>query len=128
LRKLLLDYGAEEEPRPMDELTKLFDDNNLEELEKRPKEKRALEKQDAAFWGEGILAGPANRGDRPMIELLVRYGARVPDVSKWGRYYYFKHTEIAKFLPENEVMMAGTVQRMQRGALHRLLISNTYGS
>ena len=44
-----------------------------------------------------------------MIELLMRHGARVPDISKWGRYYYyyyyyyyyFKHTEIARMLLEN---------------------------
>jgi ankyrin repeat protein len=35
-----------------------------------------------------------------MIELLMRYGARVPAVSKWAPYYYFKHTEIAALLPE----------------------------
>jgi ankyrin repeat protein/GNAT superfamily N-acetyltransferase len=101
LRKLLLDYGAKEQARPMDDLARLFDDNNMEELEKRLKEKGALDGQNAAFWGEGILAGPANRGNRPMIELLMRYGARVPDLSKWGRYYYFKHTEIAKLLLDN---------------------------
>jgi len=101
LRKLLLDYGAQEEARAMDELARLFDDNNVEELEKRLREKGALDGQNAAFWGEGILAGPANRGNRPMIELLMRYGARVPEISKWGRYYYFKHTEIAKLLLDN---------------------------
>ena len=101
MRKLLLDYGARDVPRQMDELSKLFDDGNVEELEKKLKERGALEGQDKAFWGEGILAGPANRGNAAMIELLMRYGARVPDVSKWGRYYYFKHTEIAKLLLEH---------------------------
>jgi len=33
--------------------------------------------------------------------LLIRYGARVPDVSQWGRYYYFKHTAIAELLLDN---------------------------
>jgi uncharacterized protein len=101
MRKLLLEYGAQEEPRPMEELRKLFDDNKLEEMEERLKESGVLDKQGDAFWGEGILAGPANQGNRPMIELLMRYGARVPDVSKWARYYYFKHTEIAQLLLEN---------------------------
>jgi ankyrin repeat protein len=101
MRKLLLDYGAHEGPRVREDLRKLLDDNNLEELEERLKERGALDKQDAAFWGEGILAGPANGGNQPMIKLLLRHGARVPDVSKWGRYYYFKHTEIARLLLEN---------------------------
>ena len=33
-----------------------------------------------------------------MLELLIRHGARVPKVSKWGRFYYFKHTDTAAFL------------------------------
>ncbi|HKE24389.1 MAG TPA: ankyrin repeat domain-containing protein [Bryobacteraceae bacterium] len=101
MHRLLIDYGAHEESRPSDELRKLFDDNNLEELEKRLQERGWLDGRDAAYWGEGILAGPANGGNRPMIELLMRHGARVPDISKWGRYYYFKHTEIARVLLEN---------------------------
>jgi ankyrin repeat protein len=101
MRKLLLDHGAREVPRPMEELTKLLDDNDVEGLEKRLKESNALENQDTAFWSEGILAGPANRGNAPIIELLLRHGARVPDVSKWGRFYYFKHTEIAQLLLES---------------------------
>jgi hypothetical protein len=31
---------------------------------------------------------PAKLGNRKMIELLMRYGARVPNVSKWGAWYY----------------------------------------
>lgn len=101
MRELLLKYGAREEPPVMDDLRQLIDENKLEELEKRLKASGILDKQDAAFWGEGILAGPANAGNRQTIELLLRHGARVPDVSKWGRFYYFKHTKIAKLLLEN---------------------------
>jgi ankyrin repeat protein len=36
-----------------------------------------------------------------MLELLMRYEARVPDLSKWGARYYFKHYEIAAFLLGN---------------------------
>lgn len=54
-----------------------------------------------AFWGEGILMMPAKGADRPMLELLMRYGARVPDISKWGARYYFRHYEIAAFLLAN---------------------------
>jgi ankyrin repeat protein len=31
----------------------------------------------------------------------MRCGARVPDVTKWGRYYYFKHTDVARYLLEH---------------------------
>jgi ankyrin repeat protein len=101
MRELLLEHGAHENPQPLNELRKLLDENNLEELEKRLVEIGALEKQDTAFWGEGILAGPANAGNILVIELLMRHGARVPDISKWGRYYYFKHTAVAQLLLEN---------------------------
>jgi ankyrin repeat protein len=51
-----------------------------------------------AFWFEGILSMPANRGNRPMLELLMAFGARVPDITKWGAWYYFKRDDIAEFL------------------------------
>ncbi|MGB7069109.1 MAG: ankyrin repeat domain-containing protein [Pyrinomonadaceae bacterium] len=66
-------------------------------LKRRP----ALGLDEAAFWGEGILTMPAKDADRPMLELLMSYGAKVPELSKWGARYYFKHYEIAKFLMEN---------------------------
>jgi ankyrin repeat protein len=51
-----------------------------------------------AFWSEGVLSVPANGRDRRMIDLLMDRGARVPDISKWGMEYYFKHQEIAEML------------------------------
>jgi hypothetical protein len=63
-------------------------------LDKRPE----LATDPFAFWAEGIMSAPANRRDREMLELLLRYGARVPDVTKWGREYYFKHYDIGAFL------------------------------
>jgi ankyrin repeat protein len=62
------------------------------------KDRPELARNDLAFWGEGILAMSAKGGDQQMIELLMRYGARVPDLSKWGARYYFKHYETAAFL------------------------------
>lgn len=53
------------------------------------------------FWGEGILSMPAHDNRIDMLGLLLQYGACVPPVSKWGREYYFKHYEPAKFLLEN---------------------------
>ncbi len=63
-------------------------------LEKRPE----LATDPFAFWSEGVMSVPANRGDHAMLELLLRYGARVPDMTKWGREYYFKHYDTAAFL------------------------------
>ena len=61
-------------------------------------QRRELATDPFTFWSEGVMAGPANNGHREMLELLLRYGATVPDVTKWGREYYFKHYEIAAFL------------------------------
>jgi ankyrin repeat protein len=52
-------------------------------------------------WGDGVLAGPANAGDHEVLEFLIRLGARVPPVSKWAPYYYFKHERTAAFLLEH---------------------------
>ena len=52
-------------------------------------------------WGDGILAGPARDGRHDIIAMLLRVGARVPRVSKWAPYYYFKHEATAAFLLEN---------------------------
>lgn len=50
------------------------------------------------FWGEGIMLMPAKEKDFRMLELLMKFGARVPDVIKWGQFYYFEKYESAEFL------------------------------
>jgi len=77
------------------------DKNKHAEVEALLRERPELATDETGFWGEGILAMPAKDGDRQMLELLMRYGARVPGLSKWGARYYFKHYEIAAFLLEN---------------------------
>ena len=44
------------------------------------------------------LHGPAKKRDRRLLELLLRFRARVPEMSKWGRFYYFVHDDIAEYL------------------------------
>ena len=44
---------------------------------------------------------PARRGNRSMLECLMRFGAQVPSISKWARFYYFVHDNIAAFLLES---------------------------
>jgi ankyrin repeat protein len=56
---------------------------------------------DEAGWGDGILAGPAHDARNDILALLLRLGARVPRVSKWAPYYYFKHEATAAFLLEH---------------------------
>jgi ankyrin repeat protein len=100
LTRLLIEHGAVDNSGDMREFQMLVGDNELSKVEEYLKRSPELLEDESAFWGEGILSGPANGNRRDMIELLMRYGARVPDVTKWGPYYYFKHYETAKLLLE----------------------------
>jgi ankyrin repeat protein len=100
LRELMLKHGATEKKGPLHDLMERIDKNDLEQVERMLREHPEIVNDNAAYWGDGILAGPSNSGNREVIELLFRVGARVPEVSKWGPNYYFKHTEIAALLLE----------------------------
>jgi ankyrin repeat protein len=76
----------------------VVDQNALSEAESMLQKHPALALNKLAFYGEGILAMPAHDSAHAMITLLMRYGARVPYRSKWGREYYFKHFETAEYL------------------------------
>jgi uncharacterized protein len=67
-----------------------------EMLQRRPE----LATDPFAFWSEGVLMSPAGNHHREMIEMLMKYGARVPALSKWGAFYYFKHEDLAAMLLE----------------------------
>ena len=96
--------GAEDafEPKTMrDELGRLIAERRFDELERRFRDQPSLINvldDENWSWGDGILAGPANAGDHELLALLIRLGARVPLVSKWAPYYYFKHEATAAFL------------------------------
>lgn len=81
-------------------LEQLVGANALSAVEKLLERQPQLVHYELACWAEGILSMPANRAFRQMLELLLRLGACVPDVAKWGRAYYFKHYDIAAFLLE----------------------------
>jgi len=91
-------YGKDETQRRFQEMV---DQGRHREVETMLQERPELALDEDAFWGEGILAMPAKDGDRQMLELLMRYGARVPDISKWAPEYYFKRYESAALLLEN---------------------------
>ena len=93
-----IDRGKDETQRRFQELV---DKNRHADVEAMLQERPELARDELAFWGEGIMSMPAKDGDRQMLELLMRYGARVPDVSKWAQEYYFKNYESAVFLMEN---------------------------
>ncbi|HJR59830.1 MAG TPA: ankyrin repeat domain-containing protein [Vicinamibacterales bacterium] len=107
-------YAREDRARPEEEggefeyvrdderirFQKLVNVGALAEVEELLRRRPDLALDELAFWSEGILSMPANRGNRAMLELLMRYGARVPEVTKWGAWYYFKRYDIAAFLVE----------------------------
>lgn len=80
---------------------KLIGANAIGAVEALLQERPALALDQTAFWSEGVLMMPARNAQQTMLELLIRYGARVPDMSKWARAYYFRHYEIAVFLMEH---------------------------
>ena len=100
LHRLLLAHGGIDAPSPREQLERLIDDQDLAGVEELLKANPGLVHDPSAYWGEGILAGPANGRNQAMLALLIRYGARVPTVTKWGRSYYFKYVENVAFLLE----------------------------
>lgn len=60
----------------------------------------AFAKDETYFWGEGILTFAAKFNNREMIDLLMSYGAKVPNVIKWAPAYYFERFEGASYLME----------------------------
>ena len=81
-------------------LEKLIGANALDAVEAVLDQRPDLVDDEYVFYAEGVLAMVANRSLRAMLELLLARGARVPDVAKWGRFYYFKHADIGAMLLE----------------------------
>jgi len=98
LLELLRAHGGKDQSSDRDRLGQLIDDGDLTGVDRWLTAHPELVSDDAAYWSEGLLAGPSNGGNHAILELLMRHGARVPTVTKWGRYYYFKHTDTAAFL------------------------------
>ena len=93
-----IDYGQDEGQRRFDQAVHA---GKLSEVERLLNDRPDLARNELSSWAEGVLMMPAKKGNRPMIELLMRFGARVPAMSKWGRFYYFVHDDIAAFLLES---------------------------
>ena len=101
LYEFLLAHGGEDEPDDSERLERLVETENVPELEKILQQHAALVHDERAFWHEGLLSGAAAKPSRLLVSLLFRYGARVPTVTKWGRFYYFKHTDMVQVLLEH---------------------------
>ena len=97
------DEGGEilyERDEERERFQRLVNHDALQEVRDVLRDRPELARDEFAFWSEGILSMPANRRHRQMIELLLEHGAEVPQISKWGAWYYFKHEDIAALLLE----------------------------
>src|SRR5262249_11768406 len=90
-----IDYGMDEDQR---RFQKLLNTDSLGSIDDMLRKRPELAVNPFAFWSEGTMSMPANRRHRAVLELLLRYGARVPSVCKWAPEYYFKHDDVAAFL------------------------------
>lgn len=101
LSELLRAHGGREQRSDGDRVGRLIEEGKLDEAERLLRANPQWIHDDEAGWGDGILAGPAHDGRHDVIAMLMRLGARVPSVSKWAPYYYFKHEATAAFLLEH---------------------------
>ena len=92
--------GRRQQMSDRDRVAQLVGEGHLDEAERLLRAHPEWINRDDAGWGDGILAGPARDGRHDLIAMLMRLGARVPRVSKWAPYYYFKHEATAAFLLE----------------------------
>ncbi|MGH7503965.1 MAG: ankyrin repeat domain-containing protein [Longimicrobiales bacterium] len=93
--------GHQQQPSERDRVARLVQDGKLDEAERLLRANLHWIMDDEAGWGDGVLAGPARDGRNDIIAMLIRLGAKVPPVSKWAPYYYFKHEGTAAFLLEH---------------------------
>jgi ankyrin repeat protein len=80
------------------EFQRAVNHGELEKVKEILQDHPEFARDNSISWYEGVLMMPSNRQHKDMLELLMSYGATVPEMSKWGRAYYFKHYEVAKFL------------------------------
>jgi len=92
-----IDYGRMELQL---EFQTAVDDEDLEKTEKMLKAHPEFALDETYFWGEGILLFAAKENNRKMIDLLMSYGAKVPDILKWAQFYYFERLDGATYMME----------------------------
>jgi ankyrin repeat protein len=82
------------------EFQKVVDAEDLARTEQILKEHPEFARDETYFWGEGILLFAAKENNRKMVDLLMDYGAKVPDVLKWCQFYYFERHDGAAYMME----------------------------
>jgi len=83
-----------------EEFEKAVSDQNIEGTKQLLKDHPEFALDETYFWGEGILLFAAKKNNREMIDLLMSYGAKVPDILKWTQFYYFERLDGATYLME----------------------------
>ena len=101
LTEPLRSFGGHVHTSERDQVGKLVAQGKLAQAERLLAANLHWIHDDEAGWGDGVMAGPASEGRHDILAMLLRLGARVPRVSKWAPYYYFKHEATARFLLEN---------------------------
>lgn len=86
---------------PEQAFEKAVDKEDLDKTEQMLQEYPGIALDETYFWGEGILMRPAKEGNLKLIDLLMRYGAKVPGLLKWTQFYYFERYESAVHLMEH---------------------------
>ncbi len=75
-------------------------EKDLERTEEILKMQPEFALDETYFWGEGILLFAAKENNRKMLDLLMSYGAKVPDILKWTQFYYFERSDGATYMME----------------------------
>lgn len=82
------------------EFENAVDSENMERVEEILKEHPEYALDETYFWSEGILAFAVKKNNHRMIDLLMSYGAKVPDILKWTQFYYFERLDGAASIME----------------------------
>jgi ankyrin repeat protein len=82
------------------EFQRAVDKDSLKRTEQILNEHPEFALDQTYFWGEGILVFAAKGNNRKMIDLLMSYGAKVPDILKWAQFYYFEKLDAATYMME----------------------------
>lgn len=76
------------------------DHGEMDKVEMMLMEHPEFATDESYFWSEGILVMAAKENNRPLAELLMSYGAKVPSILKWTQFYYFERYDGAEFMME----------------------------
>ena len=76
--------------------------NGYRKVEAILKEHPEFAKDETYFWGEGIMVFAAKENDQKMMELLMSYGAKVPNILKWAQFYILNAMMVPPLLWKRE--------------------------